>query len=445
MSSVEPIILNNISVEGIPITYLTDFSMHSEVNSIGTASIEGQASYENANAFCTRTGAGSVVTISTTASGQPPVIFKGIVKGASVSGNDEQSILRVDLEAMASVLNNEKENHSYQQMSATFEDIIKKALNSKADLKMSVSDRASNQLIMQYNETPWEFSKRMASNVGGVLCANVTTDVPQLTVGMPTGTKSYDIETVNYGITSNGNTVTSKQYCEIGDKVKFNGGQGNVCSVDAVLISGMLQVTVGLSMPDGFANQPVISNPCVSGRMMTGIVQGVEKDKVQVHFVDVDASYGGGDLWLPYSTAYSSSDGSGFYCMPEAGDTVRVFMPSDNEGDAFAASSVNTSPLDNPKHKKWKSPAGKEILLTETGMYITCKDKKIFINLEDENGITICSDSDINVMTMNNMLVYAQKELKIQAENKILLSTGQSYIDMTPKEIQLGGEKVTIK
>ena len=145
-----------------------------------------------------------------------------------------------------------------------------------------------------------------------------------------------------------------------------------------------------------------------------------------------------------YSTAYSSSDGSGFYCMPAEGDTVRVFFPSDNEKDAFAASSVNVSPLDNPKHKKWRSPAGKEILLTEEGMYITCKEGKIFINLEDENGITIFSDKDINVNSMSNMTLYAKGNIKLQSDTKILVSTGESYIDITSELIQMGATQILI-
>ena len=45
-----------------------------------------------------------------------------------------------------------------------------------------------------------------------------------------------------------------------------------------------------------------------------------------MHLVDIDSEYdGAGNVWLPYSTAYSSSDGSGFYCMPAEGDQVVFF------------------------------------------------------------------------------------------------------------------------
>lgn len=441
----QAIIFNNITVDGAPFTHILELHIHNEMNSYGFATVTGEVSAEAGKGFLLRSNAGTIVTISTTAAGQPKVLFIGVVSGSSIAEEGDFSRLTLRLSSTASMLDDVRENHSYQQTSATYEEIIKKALDGRADLEIGVSDRATRQLIMQYNETAWVFARRMASSIGGAICASITCKVPKLFVGAPSGGRSYEVSTTNYGATINGIRVTSNQYCEVGDTISFEAGNGMVNSVDAVMEGGMLKTTVEIGKRDVFANQVPIPNPSVAGRMMKGIVQAVERDKVQVHFVDIDSNYGNGDLWLPYSTAYSSSDGSGFYCMPQEGDEVRVFMPSDNEGDAFAASSVNVSPLDNPKHKKWKSPAGKEILMTEGGMYITCKEQRIFINLEDETGITICSDSDINVMTMNNMLVYAQKELKVQAENKILLSTGSSYIDMQPGEIQLGAEKVTIK
>lgn len=87
----------------------------------------------------------------------------------------------------------------------------------------------------------------------------------------------------------------------------------------------MLVSTVCMNTQKAFV-QKEVTNTQISGKMYTGIVQAVQKDQVQVHLVDIDSEYdGAGNVWLPYSTAYSSSDGSGFYCMPAEGDQVRVF------------------------------------------------------------------------------------------------------------------------
>lgn len=447
----ETITYQNLKVEGTPIRKVTDLVIDHGMNTYGTATVTGEVSIAEGEAFTSRADGATQVKITTTASGQPPVLFVGIVDNTSVSKMADYALLTVVLKATAYRLDMQKNNKSYQNLASTYEEVINKAIDGKATVEMQVSDKATGQLIMQYQETPWEFAGRMASQFGVPICANVTTDKPVITIGVPKGAKSYDLPDVEYisaaevGSSASGTGISTMQYMELGDRVSYGGSFGQVGHIHATLQDGILRTTVFTSKKQAFT-QKAQYNQTVSGRMFKGKVQAVEKDKVQVHLVDIDESYdGGGNLWLPYSTAYSSSDGSGFYCMPREGDEVRVFFPSDNEKDAFAASSVNVSPLDNPKDKKWRSPAGKEILLTEGGIYITCKGEKIYINLEDENGITISSDKDINVMTVNNMLLYAQKQVTVQAENKILLSTGSSYIDMTPEEIQMAGKKILIK
>ena len=104
---------------------------------------------------------------------------------------------------------------------------------------------------------------------------------------------------------------------------------------------------------------------------MTGKVTAVLADKVQVFLNSVDLQEDSSSNWwfplFPYSTAYSSSDGSGWYSMPAVGDEVRVFFPSGNEADAFAASSVAKNVREKVTDKCWSGLNGKQILMTRRG------------------------------------------------------------------------------
>lgn len=129
-----------------------------------------------------------------------------------------------------------------------------------------------------------------------------------------------------------GDVVTSFDYAYMGDAISLNGSTLYVRGVQAYLEDGTLVCKYTVGRKTSFAAAP-IANAQAAGKIMTGIVQNVEMDKVQVFFNSIDASYdGGGDWWFPYSTSYSSQDGSGWYSMPAAGDEVRVFFPSGNEG-----------------------------------------------------------------------------------------------------------------
>ena len=54
-----------------------------------------------------------------------------------------------------------------------------------------------------------------------------------------------------------------------------------------------------------------------------------------------------GQYWFPYSTVAGSSDGSGWYCMPEAGERIRIYFPEGDEGKAYAISALSGNTLGN--------------------------------------------------------------------------------------------------
>ena len=453
----ETITYLNLKIEGTPINKVLAVNIENGTDAYGHAYVEGEVDYAEGNRYVQRVQAQTIVTISTTASGQPQKLFLGVVSNASIRKDGEYAVLQLFLDATAAVLDKERGNASFQNTGSTYEQIINKVIRGKAIIDMQVADHPTGSFIMQFNETPWMFAKRMASALGAPICANIDTRVPMVTIGMPKARKNYQLSNVEYGYSADnekGNVqITSNQAVQIGDKVTYGGNTEVVVRYKSQMTGGVLKTTVFIvseaeaqGMNSGKPNSSTqIMNTQAAGKMFKGIVQEVKLDKVRVHLTDIDSSFdAGGNFWFPYSTAYSSSDGSGFYCMPAEGDTVRVFFPSDNEMDAFAASSVNVSPLDNPVHKKWRSPAGKEILLTEEGLFITCKEQKIFINLEDENGITIHSAKDINVSSMTNMMLYAKEGITLHAEKKILISTGESYIDITDKLIQMGAQQIVI-
>ena len=457
----------NLKVEGAPINKILQLSIKHSLNEHGTALIAGEVDYNTASDYLDRIDETTCVTISTTAQGQPSVLFFGVVSDAGVSYQSEYAILTMELKSTSSKLDMKKNNKSFQNTASTYEDILNQVFKQDANVIMEVSDKPIGSLIVQYNETNWEFAKRMASVFSAPLIANLNTKIPNLTIGIPNSGKNYKLEDTEYSYGTNGLenqimqlsgalsetaasgdfsgiSIRSAQYMFIGDVVNYGGKIEKVKGIFSQLDKGILVTTLYTGKDKGFS-RPIIKNQQSSGKMFTGMVKAIKKDKVQVFLTDIDSEYdSSGDFWFPYSTAYSSSDGSGFYCMPEEGDTVRVFFPSSNEGEAFAASSVNVSPLDNPKHKKWRTPGGKEILLTEEGMYITCKENKIFINLVDETGITIYSEKDINICSKSNLSITSNNNLTIQAENNVLINTDNSYIDVKKDKIEIGADNLKI-
>lgn len=455
----ESITYLNIQIEGVPFTKLLSLEIKHNINEHGDADISCEMENEAAQNYIKRINEKTMIRILTTAKGQPPVLFCGVVKHAGIQMMSEYTVLQLSLKSVSTLLDQEKKNKSFQNTTKTYEKIMSQAVAGQAQINMQVTDRAIGNMIIQCNETNWEFCKRMASRLSAPVITSIDGQVPVLTVGIPKGGKQHEIKSTEYATsqgTANegrpaldacGTSLQTMQYMFLGDIVSNGSGNLKVSGIHASLANGILISTVYIAGENQF-KQTETANTQISGKMYTGKVQDVQKDTVKVHLIDIDSEYDGDStVWLPYSTAYSSSDGSGFYCMPAEGDLVRVFFPGSDEGQAFAASSVSVSPGADVTDKQWTGPNGKQILMTKEGIYITTNtnDNKIFINLTDDEGITIMSNKNINICAKNNLSLISNNSISINAEKDILISTAESYIDIKPEGIELGAENVVIK
>lgn len=456
----EPITHLNIVVEGVAFNRLLELEIRHSVNEHGIAVVTGEMDADMAKDYLSRVDEKTSIRILTTAEGQPNVLFHGVVSNAGIETVNEYVMLKLALTSTSVLTDIEKVNKSYQNTGKNYEAIMTQAVNGKAVIDMQITDKAIGNMIVQCNESGWEFCKRMASRLGASIITSINEQRPTITVGIPQRGKTYNLNEVETKVQSNGNkmedmmtedtlgiNIKTTQYMFLGDKVSYGAGDQRVRGVYATLISGMLITTVCVGREMGF-KQPIIVNNQIAGKMYTGKVEGVKGDTVQVHLTDIDSEFDGeSTVWLPYSTAYSSSDGSGFYCMPAEGDMVRVFFPGSDEGEAFAASSVSVNVGADITDKQWTGPNGKQILLTKEGIYITtnANENKIFIDLTDEGGITIKSNKNINICAKNNLSLISNNNISLTAENDILISSAESFIDIKPDGIEIGGDNVVIK
>ena len=425
----EPITYTNIVVEGVPFTKVLALEIAHAINEHGTAAIVGEMELDTAREYMNRINENAAIKITTTAEGQLSVLFYGMITNVGVEQEAEYATLTLTAATTSALLDIQPVNRSYQKTSATYGQVMEAALNGAGAVNMKVTDQATGKMLVQCNETNWAFCMRLASMLNAPIFSEIDAVKPQITVGLPGRGKVVDLSKSETKSTKEavrvGTSIQTRQYMYLGSEISYHGIHQKVKALSCTMEKGVLLTTIEIAAEEKFVQQPIV-NQQVSGKMYSGTVMAVQADKVQVHITDIDSSYdAGGDVWLPYSTAYSSGDGSGFYCMPAVGDTVRVFFPD----------------------KQWRGPNGKQILLTEEGIYITTNadDSKIFINLTDESGITISSNKDISVCAKNNLSLMSNNNISITAEKDILISTAESYIDMTPDGIEMGASNIVIK
>lgn len=447
----ETITHENIYVEGIPFSRIHVLWITHQVNAHGRCHIEGEIDEQEAKDIVQRMDESFELQVTTTADGQPSRLFYGVFDKIHMEEGNSYATLVLDGITTSKKLDVVKDSRTFQNTSQTYGQLLNTLIQGQGTVQMMVSDKAVGALIMKCDETEWEFIIRMASQLAAPACVNIISRMPQIYIGIPPASKTVTVDTISYGsdnkINSGGeasSSVNIYEYAYLGDEVSFQGKNYRIKSVYAEMKEGILECTYQFTVPTGF-QVPRVANRQASGRMMKGIVKAVEADKVQVHLNSVDASYDeGGNWWFPYSTAYSSKDGSGWYSMPSEGDEVRVFFPSGNEGDAFAAGAVAKNVRADVTDKAWSGVNGKEILMTKDGLIITCKEQKIYIKLSDENGIQIISDQNINITSGANINISAGDTVKVIAENEVIIGTAESHLNLRKEGISATAENIVI-
>lgn len=471
MNEMEVISHLNISVGLFPFTKILNVTITHGPNVFGQCMIVGEMDHKSADNIAQRTDESSETEVITTAQGQPSRLFCGIVKNIAVNHLNEYAEVTVVLEDTCKKLDIQTHQRSYQDITATYGDLIRKSISGEGTAEVTVTDRQTGTLVVQYDETNWDFCIRMASQLGAPVFSDLQADDPHLYVGLPPSDQVKDLSTAIFQMRKNtlANSVppgkiavsedTSdnglKSYCYLfaGNFVKVDSSFYAIKSVAAEMRDGILEMSYGLlpmgneapaagSTTDvrGLAVSAGTNQNC-SGKMFTGKVKNVSGSKVQVQF-SFDSEFSG-NYWFEYSTAYSSSDQSGWYCMPEIGDTVRVFFPSGSEGEAFAASSTPKFMGKDPKDKVWMAH-GKCIQLTEQGIKISCDGEEAYIDLSPENGIIISSKRDLTVNAAGEVLVQATT-INLVADEKISLGTDRAFIDITNDTITLLGNEVVVE
>ncbi len=367
-----------------------------------------------------------------------PVLFWGVIVDCDKISDRDYPSYRFVAYSCSYLLDIQPKNATFQQTQKLISELIKQVAGGNANIYFGVTDKPIGSWAYQNKETDWKFIIRLASMCQAVVMTNANTQKPTISIGR-TGKRQNGpiqvIETFN----TNGKTVyRTFTPMELGMMVY---GGDCISYVRTFSLGGMIVSDYIASGRTEFTTT-VQFNPATECTMLKGTVTEVKKEKVKVFFDSVDGEQdAGSDTWFEYSTPYATGGGafgSGFYCMPEVGDEVRVFIPSADESKAFAFGTVGSAQLSDPKIAEWKMPKGQDILFTKEGIRISSGENKVYIDIVSDKGIKIWSDSTIAMDCQENITLYGKERVILEGQNKILLKSSEDKISVWEDQILLG-------
>jgi hypothetical protein len=395
-------------------------------------------------------------------SGGAMPLFKGLVSKVGIKTALGVYYLEVEGFSYTAKLDVKLQSRSFQDKEMKFGDLFTEVIKAYpgGDINdYATKDAVLEKLIIQHNETDWSFLKRMASRFNTVLIPYDMADQPKLWLGLPDGgagakTLEDDLpyrigkNLVKYSdlfenyLPSVTDTdfvyfiVETNQYYPLGSRVKFKEVELFVAQSTAMMKKGVLRYESLLCLEYGLKQKPMVNRE-ILGAAMEGKVIDVDKDRVRVQ-LEIDPKQDREKAWwFPYATFYTAEGNSGFYCMPEQGDYVRVYFPTGWEETAVAVNSVrkdNEGPkTQDPEVKYWGTNHDKELMMSAKELTLTAKNQEegeFRIKLNDDEGIEIRSDREIHLKARKNLTFDLGKKAAIKAKNELQLICGSSSIDL---------------
>lgn len=435
------------------------------------------------NTYETEDGTGE----SENSTNETVTIFRGIIQNITVKHINKQYYLSVLAATGTYRADIELRSRSFQDKTLSYKAVVENVIKEYqgGDFNDCATDGAiKDNFLMQYRETDWEFIKRIASTFNATLVASLVFSTPKLYVGRPIGTSRGEIEKYNFYVekdlerylreSNNKNkkltaldTVTFYieiyENFDIGDKMTYYEKASDKLYVDLFIkskkiemVNGTLRYTYGLSTEGGLTTEKIY-NQKIAGVSLKGEVLERIEDRVKVH-LEIDDKQDVETAWeFQYSTLYAAEGNSGFYMMPEIGDTVFINFTNNNEESGVGVNSVRvknvgSDKIENPEIKYLRTKDGKEIKLAPDELVITCsnwkneetgEEKKIYIQLSDKGGITIQSTEPIYINSEGDVQITADKQIIIAAEEEIKLRCKSGSVKLG-SSIELDGAPVRI-
>ncbi len=382
------------------------------------------------------------------------VLFAGIITEAGIEVENGLKILDLTIKTGSFLMDLVEHTRTFQDKSTYFRKVLDKLTSEYSSGKCIMStgkEKQINRFLCQYQETDWEFAKRLGSYCDSVLYPNYAGHGEKFYFGLPQGDFQGNVDSNEYEIVQMPEKliyrVRLREIYNIGDTVNFLGKSRHIISRETGMDGGELYHKYELADNTVFNQRPVY-NEKLTGVSLLATVTGVSTTNVQVSITEDENRAESGSRLFPFATVYSSLDGTGWYCMPEEKDQVRVYFPSCKEDEAYVLHAVhmqsnNPEERTNPDYKSFMNKQGKELLLKPDAIVMT-NNAGMSLELSDKEGISLISDKAITIQSNEAIEITSTNDrVDLVAAENISLKQGDTQMVLTDK-LTLKGAKIRL-
>ncbi len=353
--------LHDLELTGLQIKTILSVHIHHKPGEHGKMELQADLGEENGDFPVHETNSGQKITLFENKDGKRKPIFSGVITGLWVRSEGKSFHVKVTAYTHSYLMDIRKRSRSFQDTSMSLGALVSGIVKEYGgQSQILFEDSAIGEIAVQYDETDWHFIKRMlserhiplvCSEVRDSICLymgvaqipaepevlsveNVWKDMDELSYWREAGERLADENFISYRIKLDNHIM-------LYGEADFRGRGLSVAEAEYITDGSTLYEFVTLRKKTGILQKTIYPMELV-GTALEGTILNVKGEKVQIH-LKIDDSNPGNDCYcFPFSTPSASSDGSGWYCMPEKGDRVRVYFPSKKTSEVIAISAVST-------------------------------------------------------------------------------------------------------
>lgn len=424
-----------------------------QVNNHGEVNIEGNIPFDMFEAYFKLSQKEKRVKITAEEmGGEQHTLLYGYLTDFHIAVAGRTATMRIQIKTGTFLMEQKCHTRTFQDNDITYKQVLTTCNELYDNHGVILTEGREEKIpgfLIQYQENDWTFIKRLASCLNTMVVPDIKTGGVKYYFGLPNLGEKTIPQNIPYRICrdleeyehkkANGfriseedcvyYVVTVREIYEIGNRLEFLGKVLVIYRIDSEMRGSELYHTYYLKSVQGLS---VIRqyHGSLTGAGLKGTVKRVKADMLQVSLEEDENKENTGYRWFPFSTVYSSPDGSGWYCMPEPGDTVRLNFPSENAADAYVSSAVHeySDKRTNPERKYLKNRYGKEISLTPDHIMLTNNDGT-YIEISDQKGIRMKSAGSIVLEANGKVAITSQTDdVQLNAKSGIKLKQRDSVI-----------------
>lgn len=368
--------------------------------------------------------------------GREESLFSGLIERAELKSVGRYAVLTLQAVSGLWRMDRRRKSRSFQDISRTYRDITEEiAKEYDIRVRWNLPDREIPCPLIQYQETDYEFIRRIVSHLGGRILSSDYGNRKEINIGLPQGspvqidTAQHKYEEVLYRKQERpsvkdkktGYRIYGREFLHVGESVAVSGRIYGVMACEVSFDHNGIETCISAYPKECFPADKIPAER-LKGVVIAGEVLETKGEVLRLH-LDIDETQ---DTATAYDYPWRPITGNMLYCMPEKGTKAALYFDKDNEENAKAIYNLR----ENGERCGDLADYNNRYFTTDHGKRLYMKPGEMgLVHKEDQNAqIDLTDGSMVRMETVNKISILAQGQVQFQAKSVTVTA---------PKEITL--------